>query len=415
MLDSREFFCYDVVMKNLMQTLNERGLVAQLTDSNMARRLETPQTIYCGFDPTADSLHVGSLIPMIVLIHARKHGHMVIPLIGGATAMIGDPSGKSESRKQLGTDIIEKNSDGIRIQLRDIIFKDDELIDFNGVPFRPAFILDNHDWFSRINWIDMLRDVGSKLSVNRMMGMDSVKSRLDSESGLSFLEFSYSVMQAFDFKWLAKHHNVSIQIGGTEQWGNITMGIELARKSDGLDLAGITLPLVTKSDGAKFGKSESGNIWLSADKTSVFDFWQFWRNVKDEDVNRFLKMFTFLPIEEINALTDINNAKIILAMEVTSLVHGFEQAQSAQLAAKALFMVGGSFEGIPSKPMPSDTSIINLLMESGFAASKTKANQMIEAEGVKVNAIKQTDRKAVIDGSKEVLLQFGKKAFKFTV
>ena len=375
----------------------------------MSKRFETPQTVYCGFDPTSDSLHVGSLIPLIALIHMAENGHKIISLLGTATAMIGDPSGKSEGRRMLGKSDIFLNTIHIGTQIGDTITN-------SGFSLNVK-IVKNDAWFSTMNWIDMLREVGSKLSVNRMMTMDSVKNRIDSESGISFLEFSYMTMQAFDFLHLARTEKCFVQIGGQDQWGNIIMGIELARKSDNLDLAGITLPIITKSDGTKFGKSESGNIWLDEKKTSVFDFFQFWRNTKDEDVERFLKLFTFLDITVIDDLMtkNINIAKEVLAINVTRMVHGMDSADKAFMAAQALFSGGSDTSGIPSKPLGEiKPHIITLLVESGIATSKTDAKRIFDSGGLKVNGHK-VSKTMHFASNGDILLQFGKKAFKFTV
>ncbi len=400
-------------MKNLIDTLTERGLISQMTDKDMQKRFETQQTVYCGFDPTADSLHIGSLIPLIAMIHCGMHGHDVKGLVGDATAMIGDPSGKSVGRNILDEETVDHNTREVENQMYTLWGNGLDYLNHNA----RFEVFNNLKWFEKKSFIEILREVGSKMSVNKMLTMDSVKNRIDSEQGISFLEFSYMTMQAFDFLHLAREQKVTVQIGGQDQWGNIIMGIELARKSDGLDLAGITLPLVTKSDGTKFGKSESGNIWLDEKKTSVFDFYQFWRNIKDEDVEKFMKMFTFMSLEDIDVLvkSNINIAKAKLACEVTCLVHGKEKADKAFLDASALFSGGKVFDGIPSKKITTEQSVVELLVSSEIATSKTDARRKIESGGVKINGDKVSEQYvAFVIPHGDVVIQYGKKAFKFT-
>ncbi|MEM9296393.1 MAG: tyrosine--tRNA ligase, partial [Planctomycetota bacterium] len=272
------------VAGNLFDVLRERGLVSQCTEDDAAirERLGSPVTCYIGFDPTADSLHVGSLLPLMLLAWAQRCGHHAIALVGGGTALVGDPSGKSEARKMLTPEQINANAEGIRKQMGLVL-------DFDRGG-NPARLLNNADWLAELKWVDLLREAGSVLSVNRMVTMDSVRSRMEAEgSGISFLEFNYMVMQAFDFLHLLRSTGCTLQMGGQDQWGNIVMGIELGRRLEGASLAGLTTPLATKADGSKFGKSESGNVWLDAGRTSPYEFFQFWRNTPDADVGSCLR------------------------------------------------------------------------------------------------------------------------------
>ncbi len=410
-------------MSNLYDILSERGLVSQCTDADIRKRLSTPVAAYCGFDPTADSLHVGSLVPIMGLAHLRRCGHQPVVLVGGATGLVGDPSGKSEARKMLTVADVNHNADRIAAQIANV---------FKNARIEGGFTLvNNADWIADKTWLEILREVGAKMSVNRMLSMDSVKGRLASEDGISYLEFSYMLMQAYDFMHLNRTHQCTLQLGGQDQWGNIVMGIELARKSDGAALAGLTFPLVTKSDGGKFGKSEQGNIWLDVKRTGVFDFYQFWRNTPDADVGRYLGFFTFLPMDEVRRLAAlegarINEAKKILAFEVTKLIHGEEEAHKAAQAASQAFSTAhdGSAEGIPSAPLPGaelapGIGLLALLVRAGLAKSNSEAARHVAGGGVKLNGEKQTDAKRTLgapdakDG--KLVLQFGKRLFRFEV
>lgn len=413
----------------LHEALADRGLFAQCTDPQADRRFAKPVTVYCGFDPTADSLHVGSLVPIMGLAWARKFGHTPIVLVGGGTGLVGDPSGKSEARKMLTVEDVNHNGRRIGAQIARV-FENAGLGDgsSNGGGFTLA---NNADWLAGKGWIEMLREVGARISVNRMVGMDSVKNRLHSEDGISFLEFSYMLMQAYDFLHLFRTHNCTVQMGGQDQWGNIVMGLELGRKTCDADLCGLTFPLVTKSDGGKFGKSERGNIWLDAARTSVFDFYQFWRNTPDADVAKYLGYFTFLPADEVRrlgALKDaaINEAKKILAYEVTRLVHGEAEAQKAADAAASAFTGahGATAEGVPSAPLPAaelaaGVGLIALLVRANLAKSNSEARKHIEGGGVKLGGEKQTDPKRVVTAAdakdRHLVLQFGKRVFRFDV
>ena len=373
---------------NLYDTLSERGFIAQSTDDSMRERLESPHTAYIGFDPTADSLHVGSLVPIMGLAWLQRHGHQPLALVGGATALIGDPSGKSSARKMLTRDDVNANAAAIGQQIG-------RLVDFNDSA-NGGKLLNNADWLASLSWIDLLRTAGPHFSVNRMLSMDSVKGRIEG-GGISFLEFNYMVMQAYDFLHLNREYGCDLQMGGQDQWGNIVMGIELARRIDGAALAGLTFPLVTKSDGGKFGKSEQGNIWLSAERTPVFEFYQFWRNVADADVATFLARFTFLPMDEVRRLTAaggaaLNEAKTVLAQEVTTLIHGADAAAQAHEAAQQAFGGGQRDvrgDGVPHAVLPAEEleagiGLLTLLVRAGLAKSNGEARRHVQGGAVKI-------------------------------
>lgn len=410
---------------NFYDIMAERGLVAQCTDSDdgIRKRLSHPVTAYCGFDPTADSLHVGHLVPIMGLAHLQRAGHRPIALVGGATGMIGDPSGKSEARNLLDEAGVRRNAAAIGKQLG-------RFIEFGDGP-QDAVLVNNIDWIAPLSWMDVLRDIGSKVSVNRMIGMESVKQRMAGDgAGISYLEFSYMLLQAYDFAHLFKSHGCTLQLSGQDQWGNIVMGIELGRKLHNADLAGLTLPLITKADGKKFGKTENGSVWLDADRTSPFEFYQFFRNVGDADVGHYLATFTFLPMVEVNQLAAaegaaINESKIRLAYEITKLVHGEDEAAKARDAASGAFAGGAAGGGvdvtgdsIPSAAITADElaagpSVLDMLVTAGLAKSKGDARRLIQGGGVKVHDTKVADighTVGVADAPEGyVLLRAGKK------
>ena len=415
---------------DLHAILRARGLVAQCTDDRIAQRLSRPVSCYCGFDPTAESLHVGSLVPIMGLAHAQRCGHKPIVLVGGATGLVGDPSGKTEARQMLTAETIRTNAHAIAKQIGRVVVFDDSPTG--------AVLVNNLDWIGPMRWLDVLRDVGSRVSVNRMMSMESVKQRMTGDgtkdsAGISYLEFSYMILQAIDFVELFRSHGCTLQLGGQDQWGNIVMGIELGRKLEDADLAGLTFPLVTKSDGGKFGKSEAGNIWLDAGRTPVFEFFQFWRNVGDGDVGRYLRYFTFLPIEEIEQLeaaqgAAINAAKVRLAYEVTRLVHGQPEADKARDAAAGAFSSAGpdvTGDGVPSaalagSELAAGVAVIEFMKRAGFAKSNGEARRLIEGGGVRLGERKIDDvactvtPDAATDGY--ILLRVGKKKlFRFDI
>jgi tyrosyl-tRNA synthetase len=400
-------------MMPILQELEWRGLVADMANREELQRLlapgAAPITLYVGFDPTADSLHLGHLIGLLLLRRFQLAGHRPIAVAGGATGMIGDPSGKSAERNLLSSEALEANIAGIQSQLR-------RLLDFDSAA-NPAFLLNNADWVRPISVLDFLRDIGKHFSVNAMMARDSVKLRM--ESGISFTEFSYSLLQAYDFLHLHQTHSCVLQAGGADQWGNITAGIDLIRRKHEKTACGLTTPLLTKTDGTKFGKTEGGAIWLSPEKTSVYRFYQFLIQVEDAQVIQLLKYFTFLPQEEVDALAaqhtaapERRDAHRRLAMELTTLVHGEQAAQDAVRASEILF--GGSLEGItesqfgeviaevPNSGQPSDildqpaAALLDLLVAAKLSPSKSQARKDVEAGGVYVNNMRTLDTKLVL-------------------
>lgn len=335
-------------MTNLIDVLEERGFIDQTTHGEDLRSyLETEQAVcYIGFDPTASSLHVGSLVPIMSLAHMQRHGHRPIALIGGGTGLVGDPSGKTEMRKLLTPEMVEKNAVGIKNQLS-------RFIDFSG---EKALMLNNYDWLAPLKYIPFLRDFGRHFSVNRMIKAESYKMRLESEEGLNFIEFNYMLLQAYDFLELFNQYGCRLQMGGSDQWGNIVAGVELIRRVRQETVFGITFPLITTSNGAKMGKTAEGAVWLDSGRTTPYDYYQYWINTDDRDVSRFMALFTFLPMEEIKEIeklsgSALNSAKVVLAFEVTKIAHGTEKALNAYRAAESVF---GSRD-VPKKIMPSSS------------------------------------------------------------
>lgn len=410
------------VTADLVEVLEARGLVAQCTDEAIGERLAEPVSAYIGFDPTADSLHVGSLVPVMALAWLQRCGHKPIALVGGATGLVGDPSGKSSMRQMLTREEVAANTKAIGEQIAKVVTFGDGPTD--GV------LLNNADWLGDKNWIELLREVGGHFSVNRMLTMDSVKGRME-DGGISFLEFNYMVMQAYDFLHLNRSHGCTLQMGGQDQWGNIVMGIELGRRVESTSLAGLTMPLITKSDGGKFGKSEAGNVWLSAERTPVYEFFQFWRNVADEDVRRFLGYFTFLPMAEVDGLTAeggqaLNAAKERLAYEVTSLIHG-QDAADKTLADIKKARGGGDVTGdsiphgeLSRAELDVGIGLLSLLVKAGLAQSNSQARNLVQGGGVKIHDDKISDPRLQLDAKHEqdgyVLLRAGKKRmFRFDI
>jgi tyrosyl-tRNA synthetase len=401
---------------NLYDLLSSRGFVAQSTDAEMRQRLESPVTAYIGFDPTADSLHVGSLVPIMGLMWMQRCGHKPLVLVGGATGLVGDPSGKTAMRQMLTREDIDDNARAIAKQIGRVVMFGDGLND--------AKLVNNADWLAAKNWITLLREVGPHFSVNRMLTMDSVKGRMEN-GGITFLEFNYMVMQAYDFAHLYRAEKCTVQMGGQDQWGNIVMGIELGRRLANADLAGLTFPLVTKSDGGKFGKSEKGNIWLSAERTPVYEFFQFWRNVSDADVAKFLGFFTTLPMDEVKKLTEhmdqrINDAKAVLAYEVTKLIHGKDAADQALADAKKAFGAAQDVTGdsiphadIAGAELEAGAGLLALLVRANLATSNGDAKRLIQGGGVSIHDTRIDDiqRKVTTADIKDghVLLKAGKK------
>jgi tyrosyl-tRNA synthetase len=372
-----------------LSTAIERGFIHQCTDfESLDERLRTERvTAYVGYDCTADSLHVGSLLGIMLLRLFQKCGHKPIVLMGGGTTRIGDPSGKDEARQLLDDAQIARNMSGIRT-----VFA--KFIEFGDGP-GDAIMVNNADWLDELRYIPLLREVGRHFSVNRMLTQDSVRLRLERDQPLSFLEFNYPILQAYDFLELARRFRCELQIGGSDQWGNIVGGVELGRRIEGRTLFGLTTPLIATASGVKMGKSVGGAVWLNAEKLSAYEYWQFWRNTEDADVGRFLRLFTELPIDEIARLerlegSEINEAKKILATEATTLAHGQHAALAAAETARAVFEVGGPASELPMLAIPRDTlergiAALDLLTGANLAASKGEARRLIRGGGARIN------------------------------
>ena len=375
---------------DFINIITERGYMHQATNIDDLDQMASKRCIpaYIGFDCTANSLHVGSLIQIMMLRILQKTGHKPIVLMGGGTTKIGDPSGKDTQRPLLSDQDIEKNKQGIKRIFENYLSFGDGATD--------AVMVDNAEWLDELGYISFLRNFGMHFSVNRMLSMDSVKLRLDREQPLSFLEFNYAILQAYDFMELRRRYGCLLQMGGSDQWGNIVTGIDLTRRVDEQSVYGLTSPLITTASGAKMGKSAQGAIWLNEDHLSVWDFWQFWRNTEDNDVGRFLRLFTELPLDEIARLEalegqDINDAKIILANEVTALCHSPEQAKAAEATANQAFNEGKLAAGLPQFSASLPLSLIDALKLCGFAASNGEARRLIRGGGGRVNDISITD------------------------
>ncbi len=413
---------------SIVAELRWRGLIHQLTDPAIEARLAAGrEAIYAGFDPTAESLHVGSLVPMLALVRAQRAGHRPIALVGGATGMIGDPSGKSAERNLLDEAQLERNVAGIRRQL-------ERFLDFS--PSGGAVLVNNYDWMKDVTSLRFLRDVGKHFSVSAMLAKDSVATRLEKEQGISYTEFSYMLLQAYDFLQLSRAHGCRVQVGGSDQWGNITAGIELIRRVDGGEAFGVTMPLVTTAGGQKFGKTEKGAVWLDAARSSPYELYQFFLNTDDRDVGRFLRFYTFLDEPTIVALDETvrtaperREAQRVLAHETTALIHGAEEARKAEESARALFerKAGGGVVIPPDAPgrtlssegwasfVGGGASIVDLLVQVEMCPSKGAARRDIEGGGIYCNDVRVTDPQQkigegdfTVDG-KYLLLRKGKK------
>jgi tyrosyl-tRNA synthetase len=368
-----------------------RGFVFQCTDTDAVRAAmqEGPITAYIGFDCTADSLHVGSLVQIMILRLLQRHGHKPLVLLGGGTTRIGDPSGKDESRQLLTDEAIAANMVGIRRCFT-------PFLRFGEGP-SDAILANNADWLDTLGYIPLLREVGVHFTINRMLGFDSVKLRLEREQPLTFLEFNYMILQGYDFRELSRRHGVSLQIGGSDQWGNIIAGLELTRRTDAKSVYGLTTPLITTASGGKMGKTAQGAIWLTADRLSAYDYWQFWRNTEDADVGRFLRLFTDLPLPEIARLealggADINEAKKILATEATALAHGSELAAQAAETARRAFEEGEAAASLPSVTIPAaeleaGIPAFRMFVLAGLATSNAEGRRLIRGGGAKVNDV----------------------------
>lgn len=393
---------------DLLRTLSERGYIHQLTDAAGLDALANKQVVpgYIGFDPTAPSLHVGSLVQIMLLRRMQQTGHKPIVLMGGGTGKIGDPSFKDEARKLLAEDGISANVASIkRIFERFLTFGDGA---------SDAVMVDNADWLDALEYIPFLREVGQHFSVNRMLSFDSVKLRLDREQSLSFLEFNYMILQAYDFRELSQRHGCRLQMGGSDQWGNIVNGIELARRMDGTEVYGVTTPLITTADGGKMGKTMSGAVWLHEDQLPHFDYWQFWRNTDDRDVGRFLRLFTDLPLDEIARLealqgAEINEAKKILANEATAMCRGADAAAQAAETARRTFEEGSAGDTLPTFGVSGAINVVDALVGLGLAASKGEARRLIKGGGARVDGEKVVDEAQVIAVDAPVRVSAGKK------
>lgn len=389
---------------SLLRLLDERGYIHQATDAAALDALAGKQvvTAYIGFDATAPSLHVGSLVQIMMLRRLQQAGHRPLVLMGGGTTKVGDPSGKDESRKLLTEDDINANIAGIRK-----VFE--RFLTFGDGP-SDAILLNNAEWLDQLNYVALLRDVGRHFTINRMLTFDSVKMRLDREQPLTFLEFNYMILQAYDFLELARRSDCRLQMGGSDQWGNIVNGIELNRRMDGTEVYGLTTPLITTADGGKMGKTAQGAVWLNADQLSPYDYWQFWRNTQDADVGRFLKLFTDVPLDEIAQLealpgTGINQAKVVLATEATALLHGREAALEAEETARTTF-AGGSGDNLPTLTITDGMTVAQALTALGFTASNGEAKRKIAEGAVRLEDVVVSDPAMLAAAGK---LSLGKK------
>ena len=420
---------------SILEELKWRGLVADCTDAGeLEKKIATPITLYCGFDPTADSLHVGNLVPLLALRRFQLLGHHPIAVAGGATGMVGDPSGKTQERQLLTKEILERNIASVKVQLA-------KLLDFETKQ-NPARLVDNASWTANVSFLDFLRDIGKHFSVNQMVAKESVRARMeDRDVGISYTEFSYMLLQAFDFYVLCRDHNCELQIGGTDQWGNITAGIDLCRKKLGKTVYGLTLPLITNADGTKFGKTEAGAIWLDPKRTSVYRFYQFWINTDDRDVIRYLKFFTFLSKEEIESLEKqhaenpgAREAQKELARNITTLIHGEAAAKEAVIASTILFdsalpldkireSIFNEIVGeVPTKEIDKSKldgagiPLVELLVHAGLCPSKGQARKDIEGGGVNVNNVREASATRAVTSAdllfgRHILLRKGKKNY----
>ena len=400
-------------MNKALKILQERGFIQQCTDLKaLSDRMDKGQiAFYTGTDPTGPSLHIGHMVPIFALKHLCREGHKGVVLVGGGTSRIGDPSGKTEMRKMLSYDELDKNAVSIQKQIEKFLAED-----IGNVRF-----VNNKDWLADLNYIDFLRDIGSHFSVNKMLSFEAYKKRM--ETGLSFLEFNYQLLQSYDFLMLNQNYNVELQIGGDDQWGNMVAGSDLIRRKGGGEVFALTFPLVTRADGQKMGKSEKGALFLDPALVSPYDFFQYWRNTADADVEKFMLLFTFLSIEEIKSVCagDINKAKERLAFEVTALIHGKEEAEKALEGARAAFSGGGNKEAMPTanlslSKLNEGIGVLDLFAEAGLASTKSDARRLVEQGGAFINEEKISDIKAIIgkeklDKDKEMILRAGKKRF----
>lgn len=385
-------------MKTGLEELRARGFIQQCSNIEELERMLASETVsyYCGFDPTGPSLHAGHLIPLFAMAHLNRAGHRAIALVGGGTALIGDPSGKTEMRKMQTKEQIASNAERIKDQIA-------KFIDFDS---GKAILVDNAEWLKDLNYIDFLRDIGRHFSVNRMLSFEAYKMRL--ETGLSFIEFNYQLLQSYDFLTLYQREGCRLQVGGDDQWGNIVSGADLTRRIEGVEVIGLTFPLVTRSDGKKMGKTEKGALFLDPDITPPYEFFQYWRNVADPDVEKFLMLYTFLPVEEVKTLgalegQEINRAKEVLAYELTAIVHGKDEADGAREAAKTAFSAAsGSTEAIPSIELEASElregiPVLELYSRTTLCSSRSEARRLVSQGGATINDKKINDIELVID------------------
>jgi tyrosyl-tRNA synthetase len=422
---------------NLVEELKWRGMIQDIMPGTEELLQKEMVSGYIGFDPTSDSLHIGSLVPILLLVHFQRAGHKPFALVGGATGMVGDPSGKSEERNLLSEDVLQKNQEGVRRQL-------EKFLDFDKSKANAAEMVNNYDWFKDMSFLEFIRDVGKHITVNYMMSKDSVKKRLEGESGISFTEFTYQLVQGYDFYWLYKNKNCKLQMGGSDQWGNIVTGTELIRRKAQGEAFAFTCPLITKADGGKFGKTEKGNVWLDPKKTSPYQFYQFWLNASDDDAKKWIKIFTLLPLGEIDGLlTEHDNAPHIrilqkrLAEELTKFVHGTAEYEFAVKASEILFGNATAealqslsedqllqvMEGVPAVEVSKATleagyDLISFLADTQIFPSKGEARKMWQGGGVSINKSKVGNDKSVVSTddllqSKYMLVQKGKKNYYF--
>lgn len=397
-------------MANVFDTLKERGFIAQCTNEKELRELFDKErvTFYIGFDPTADSLHAGHFIALMAMAHMQRAGHRPICLVGGGTGTVGDPTGRTDMRKMLTDEDIEHNCECFKKQIA-------RFIDFSD---GKAIMVNNGDWLRKLNYIDLLRDVGACFTVNRMLAAECYKQRW--EKGLTFLEFNYMVMQAYDFLELNRRYGCKLEMGGDDQWSNIIAGVELNRRKNNVAVYGLTNKLLTKSDGKKMGKTAGGALWLDAEKTSPYEFYQYWRNVDDADVEKCLSLLTFLPMEEVHRLgslegSAINEAKTVLAYEVTKIVHGEEEANKAKKAAEALFGGAGSTQDMPTVAAETGKKLLDVLTAGKVFASKSEGRRLIQQNGLSLNDAKVTDVDYILQESDfkdgEAIVKKGKKKY----
>jgi len=418
---------------NMIEELRWRGMIQDIMPGTEEQLKKEMTTGYIGFDPTADSLHIGSLVPILLLVHFQKAGHKPIALVGGATGMVGDPSGKSEERNLLSEETLQKNVAGVKAQL-------EKFLDFDPAKPNAAEMANNYDWFRNISFIDFLRDAGKHITVNYMMAKDSVKKRIEGETGISYTEFAYQMMQGYDFYWLYQHKNCKLQMGGSDQWGNMTTGTELIRRKAGGEAFVFTNPLITKADGGKFGKTESGNVWLDPVRTSPYQFYQFWLNASDTDAEKWIKIFTFLSKTEIEAiLTEhskdpgLRSLQKRLAEEITAFVHGKDELTKAIETTQKLFANQTAaaeslsiedlegMEGVVKSDFSNDKitagiDVVSFLAETNIFPSKGEARKTVQGGGVSINRKKVENVQMVIDNSlllhsKYILVQKGKKNY----